>query len=79
MANRRFIEEQKTLYRNVNSIVPQVYAGIALALHRKCGWDYEQINDLFAESQSIWTEYTDSHKNMIEACEEETGIELRSN
>jgi hypothetical protein len=57
-----------------------VYAGIALALHRKHGWGYNRINDLFAESQTIWQECVDSEVDMIKMCEEETGIEvLRSN
>lgn len=76
MANKKFIEEQKTLYRNINSVVPKVYASIAIALHRNCGWDYEKINEVFAESQNIWTEYVDLGVDMLKACEEETGIAL---
>lgn len=75
--NKSLINGYKTLYRKISQITPEVYAGIALALHRKCGWDYEQINDLFAESQTIWNECANSDVNMVEMCEKETGIELR--
>ena len=65
------------LYKKIEQITPEVYAGIALALHRKCGWGYKRINDLFVESQTIWNECINSDINMMEMCEKETGIELR--
>lgn len=65
------------LYKKIEQITPEVYAGIALALHRKYGWGYKRINDLFSESQTIWNECVNSGINMVEMCEEETGIEVR--
>ena len=76
MANKRLVNQYKAMYKQINQITPQVYAGIALALHRKHGWGYNRINDLFAESQIIWQECVDSEVNMIKMCEEETGIEV---
>ena len=76
--NDKLIEQFKYMYKKIEQITPDVYAGIALALHRKCGWDYEQINELFEESQNIWNECVNSDIDMIHICEEETGIELRS-
>ena len=64
--------------RQINQITPEVYAGIAIALRRKHGWGYGRINALFVETEKIWTDATDSGKNILEICEEETGIELRS-
>ena len=52
-------------------------AGVALALHRKYKWGYKRINDLFVETQYIWNECSESDLNMIQMCEEETGIEVR--
>ena len=75
--NNYLINKYKMLYKKINQITPEVYAGIALALHRKCGWGYKRINDLFEESQVIWNECINSDINMMEMCEKETGIELR--
>ena len=75
--NNNLINKYKMLYKKIEQITPEVYAGIALALHRKCGWGYKRINDLFEESQIIWNECINSDINMLEMCEKETGIELR--
>ena len=75
--NNNLINKYKMLYKKIEQITPEVYAGIALALHRKCGWGYKRINDLFVESQTIWDECINSDINMVEMCEKETGIELR--
>ena len=75
--NNILIEQYKTMYKKIQQITPEVYAGIALALHRKDGWGYNRINDLFSESQTIWNECVNSGINMVEMCEEETGIEIR--
>lgn len=75
--NNILIEQYKTMYKKIQQITPEVYAGIALALHRKYGWGYKRINDLFLESQNIWNECVNSGINMVKMCEEETGIEVR--
>lgn len=75
--NNNLINKYKMIYKKIEQITPEVYAGIALALHRKCGWGYKRINDLFEESQIIWNECINSDINMVEMCEKETGIELR--
>ncbi len=49
MANKKLIKQFGAMYKQIYNITPSVYAGIALALHRKYGWEYEQINDLFME------------------------------
>lgn len=66
------------MYQQINNITPAVYAAIALALHRKCGWGYSRINDLFALSQDIWDECTQQNTDMISMCYNETGIELQA-
>lgn len=78
MKNNALINQYKQLSKQVQNITPQVYAGIALALSRKYGWEYEQINELFAESQEIWNECVQTDVDMIAMCEEETGIECRA-
>lgn len=78
MKNNTLINQYKRLEKQVKNITPQVYAGIALALHRKYGWNFEMIEDLFAESQAIWNECVESGEDMIAMCEGQTGIELRA-
>lgn len=74
--NHALIANMKRLQREINSVVPCVYAGIALALHRQHGWEYEQINELFGESQAIWYEANDAGLNMAKMCLDETGIDV---
>ena len=66
------------MYQKIQQITPQVYAGIALALHRKCGWGYKRINDLFGESQEIWEECVHKNIDMVKMCEDETGIDVQA-
>ena len=78
--NHGLIEQMKAaakLKQQIKQITPEVYAGIALALHRKQKWGYKRINELFMESQKIWDECVELDINMIELCEQETGIEVQ--
>ena len=59
-----------------DQMVPQIYAAMALALYRTCGFDYEQINAIFLESQHIWEDFVGVGDEMIELCEKETGISV---
>jgi len=75
--NNYVIENMKRLQKTINNITPQVYSGIAIALHRKYGWGYKRINDLFCESQKIWDECVQSDVNMMQMCLDETGIDVQ--
>lgn len=59
-----------------DEVVPPIYAALALALHRTCGFGYKRINDAFVESQRIWEEFSGNPNDMITLCEEETGISV---
>lgn len=74
--NKAFIEQMKRLQQTVNNVTPEVYAGIALALHRKHGWGFQRINGLFALSQDIWTDAVNEGMNMRALCYQETGIDV---
>lgn len=58
---------------------PQIYAAIAIALHRLLDTDNktEAINIIFAESQKVWFDCVDNGIDMIQKCIEETGIDIR--
>lgn len=58
-----------------DKLVPHVYAAIAIALHRQCGWGFTRITRVFAESQRLWEEL--GAETMVELCEKETGITLK--
>lgn len=63
------------LDKQINDLVPAVYASIALALSKHWGFGFERINRLFQQSQEIWEELGD--EEMIKLCEKETGILLK--
>ena len=60
-----------------NEMVTQIYAAMALSLHRTCGFGYKRITDVFAESQRIWESFSGKGDDMIKLCEEETGITIQ--
>lgn len=57
-----------------NDMTPQIYAAMAIALHRTYGFGHKRINDVFLESQRIWEGYNGDSTGMIRQCERETGI-----
>ena len=75
--NNFLINQYKELRKNIRDTTPSVYAGVALALHRKHGWGFKRINDLFAESQCIWNECVENDFNMLDMCFEETGVDVQ--
>lgn len=74
--NNKLLNQFALMNRHIHTLTPQIYAALALALHRQCGWGYVRINRLFAESQKIWDECVDKGLNMIQMCEDETGIQV---
>lgn len=82
MANNYLIKQMKEIDRmkkilqeKIEEVLPEIYAGIALTLSdEKYGWDGDKIEELFADSQSLWQDCTEKEINMIQWCEEETGI-----
>ena len=59
-----------------NKLVPEVYASIALSLHRTHGFGHDRIEKVFAESQRIWQDSITDTRRMIEICYDETGINV---
>ena len=76
MTNKEYRKKMENqIHEILDDSVPSVYASIALALFKKHDWDYDQINELFMESEEIWSSM--DNKNMIQVCEEQTGILLK--
>lgn len=59
-----------------DKMVPQIYAAMAIALHRSEKFGYERINRVFLESQHIWEDFSGNIEGMIELCEKETGVRI---
>lgn len=74
--NKVLIANMKRVQKTIDDILPNVYAGIALALSRVYEWDPDQIRELFAESQAIWYEAVDKGIDMVAMCDNETGIDV---
>lgn len=78
--NKAFINAQKLIQKEINKILPNIYAAMAMAL-----WNtmeipeserQEIIENIFSESQAIWFDCADNDKDMLEMCEELTGIDV---
>lgn len=69
-------KQDENVEKASDQMVPQIYAATALALYRTCGFDYEQINSVFVESQHIWEEFVGAEDEMIDLCENKTGISV---
>lgn len=80
MGNRTRIERinrMKQIDAEIDSVLPNTYAAIALALFRN-GVTAEQITDIFAESQRIWEEARMERRSVADLCYEEADIDCRS-
>lgn len=75
--NNAFINAQKRTMKQALDVVPKVYAAIAISLQRKYGWEYEDINALFNESQEVWNECVETGVDMLKMCSDETGIDMQ--
>ena len=63
--------------QKIDRDVPDVYASIALALIRRSNMTADDVEVVFAESQSIWNESIQSGIDVPEMCMAETGIDVR--
>ena len=59
-----------------NEMVTQIYAALAIALHREFGFGSERINRAFQCSQDVWVDFVGTGEDMVKKCEEETGVKL---
>lgn len=67
-------KQDENIGKAADQMVPQIYAAMAMALHRTYGFGYERINRAFVESQKIWMDFNGKSDEMIEICEKETGV-----
>lgn len=67
-------KQEENVGKAADQMVPQIYAAMAIALHRTYGFGYDRINRVFLESQHIWEDFVGAGDEMIELCEKETSI-----
>lgn len=82
--NQILIEQYKQLQRLKNATrnnIPELYACFAKVLIEDCGMSVEEVEEIFTLTQETWRDLVDNDKmdNMVQWCEETTGISLRMN
>lgn len=77
LRNRAELNKADAINKAADMVIPEIYAALALALHRVNGFGYDRINNVFAESQQIWSSFQGKPEDMIALCEQETGIILK--
>lgn len=68
--------DRLVLKEKIQWLVPRVYASIACELW-DMGWDSDQIQELFANSQERWRDSTENGWDMLKNVQEVTGIEVQ--
>lgn len=64
--------------RKVIEITPTIYASFILALHRRCGMEYDDLVEILSETQTIWHESFDNNVDVTQMCYDETDIDIMS-
>ena len=64
--------------RKVTEITPTIYASFILALHRRCGMEYDDLVEILSETQNIWHESVDNNVDVTQMCYDETDIDIMS-
>lgn len=75
--NKHYINQQKMLHKEIESLVPAVYASIAMMLYDS-GVPHEDIEYIFAGSQKIWEDHASDVTGLLVKCFNQTGIQLMS-
>ena len=85
--NKYFIEQAKEVERLKKRLkeattnnVPELYACFGKVLFDDYKWSADEIESLFNKTSNLWNDLVlnDTIKNMVDWCEQTTGIELRS-
>ncbi len=64
--------------RKVIEITPTIYASFILALHRRCGMEYDDLVEILSETQTIWRESFENNVDVTQMCYDETDIDIMS-
>lgn len=73
-----YIHQEKRWMGHVREMVPRIYAGFALAMHRRYHMTFEQIFQALVDTQEYWQSDGTGGFDILKTCSEETGINLLS-
>jgi hypothetical protein len=73
-----YIHQEKRWKAHIREMVPKIYAGFALSLHRRFGMDFDQIVNALSDTQELWQSDGNNGFDILKTCSEETGINLMS-
>lgn len=73
-----YIHQEKRWTSHIREMVPRIYAGFALTLHRQYHMDFDQIVNILTETQELWQSDGNGGFDILKTCSEETGINLMS-
>ena len=83
--DRRYVEQEKRIKRleqrfkeKVEDMAPMIYSAFCISLHRRYGFEYDEILDVLEDSQKLWRQAAWEDLDIIKTCSEETGIEMIS-
>lgn len=75
--NKAVQNVKKEFKNQINLIMPEIYSAFAIALTNK-GKSYEEIMELFGDTQVIWEDLVNKEIDMPTLCLEKTGIDVRA-
>jgi hypothetical protein len=76
--DNNYIYQERRWKAHIREMVPKIYAGFALTLHRQYGFDFDQIVNILAETQELWQSDGNNGFDILKTCSEETGINFMS-
>lgn len=74
-----YIHQEKRYVRNLQEVIPLVYAAFSISLHRRYGFGYHRIATVLADTQKLFCESKNLRmEDVMQRCFEETGIDIMS-
>lgn len=73
-----FIHQEKRWGVHIREMVPKIYAGFALSLHRRYGFGFDRIVTVLSDTQKYWQQDGVDGFDILKTCLDETGINLIS-
>jgi hypothetical protein len=67
-------KEKLAIETKLDWLIPHVYAAIGLSLYSKYGWEPEQIQEMFTDSQELWFSSTREGWDILKNAEEIVGV-----
>ena len=74
-----FLHQERRYKRNLEEVIPFIYAAFAMSLHKRYGFGFDRIATVIADTQKLFTETKNlTMGEVMRRCYEETGIDIMS-